>query len=37
MNTKRIDGLEGLLKDFIVALLAKLDSHMGNLTLISQT
>jgi len=30
------DGLEALLKDLIVAFLAKLDSHMGNLTLLSR-
>jgi len=37
MNTKGLDALEALLKDFIVALLAKLDSHIGNLTMISQS
>ena len=36
MYFKGLDALEALVKDFIVALLAKLDSHMGTLTLMSR-
>jgi len=36
INSKGFDAFEALLKDFIVALLAKLDSHMGNITLMSR-
>jgi len=35
MKSKGLDALEALPKDFIVALLAKLDSHMRHLSLMS--
>ena len=37
INSKGLDTLEALPKGFIVALLAKHDSNLGNLTLVSQS
>jgi len=37
MDSKRLDALEALPKDFIVVLLTKLDSHIDNLALVSRS